>query len=163
MSCVISSVVLAGIYSTYLMSTRGFAAIANYRELHSQGRHVIDVLGRDLRAASQVSSFSSSNLVIVVPIAFNASGGVISNKTVTYTLVGGALFRTDSATGSTKRMVTNLYNQVLFKLYDKLGSNTTVTAVAKGIQLELKFRKSVVSQIQSEDFLSARLDMRNVP
>ena len=161
-ACAICTIVLAGVYSTYIIATRGFAAISNYRELHTDGRMAIDLIGRDLRAASQVTSFTPSNVVVVVPVTFSSSGGVTSSKTVTYALQGGGLFRTDSA-GGTKRIVTNLYNQNLFTLYDKLGSNTTVTSVAKGIQVELKFRKSVVSQIQSEDFLSARLDMRNVP
>ncbi len=162
-ACAIGTVVLGGICSTYIIATRGFMAISNYRELHTDGRLAIDVLGRDLRAVSQVTSCNPSNIVVIIPTAFSSSGNVISNKTLTYSLLGGALFRADSETAKTSRLVTNLYNQNLFTLYDKLGSNTTVTSVAKGIQIELKFRKNIVSQIQSEDFLSARLDMRNVP
>jgi hypothetical protein len=48
-------------------------------------------------------------------------------------------------------------------LYDKLGSNTVVLSNAKGVQVDIRLRKYVINQVQSEDYLSARLDMRNTP
>jgi hypothetical protein len=53
--------------------------------------------------------------------------------------------------------------QLTFSLYDKLGNGTAVPSSAKGVQVDIKLRKYVLSIIQSEDFLSARYDMRNVP
>jgi hypothetical protein len=72
------------------------------------------------------------------------------------------LYRTESATGDVDMLATNVYNTAVFTLYDRVGnSNSVTTTTAKGIQIELKLRKYVISVIQSEDFLSARLEMRN--
>ena len=48
-------------------------------------------------------------------------------------------------------------------LRSHIGTNTTLTSVAKSIAIEIKLRKYTISQIQSEDFIAARLDMRNKP
>ena len=68
----------------------------------------------------------------------------------------------DSKTGQTSLLATNV-QQLTFSLYDRLGTNTTVLGNAKGVQVNIHLRKYVLSQIQSEDFLSARLEMRNKP
>lgn len=158
---VISSIILAGVLTTYIICMRGFRAISNYAEIHSGGRIAIDQFARDMRAVNSVTSYAASNLVVTIPTAFSATGTVLTNKTVTYSVNGGTLYRTDSATGNTKLMVRNIYD-LRFVLYDKVGSPTTILNNAKGVQVDLKLRKYVQSQIQSEDFLSARLDMRNI-
>jgi len=99
---------------------------------------------------------------VVIPTAFSSTGSVVSNKTVSYTLNNGEMWRTDYGTGESRPLAHNIY-QLTFSLYDRLGSSTTVLSTAKGVQIQIRLRKSVMSQIQSEDYLSARLDMRNVP
>src|SRR5258706_6318913 len=158
-SSAVGSLAIAAILTTYVFSVKSFSSIAHYAEIHCAGRHAVDVFARDMRAVNQVNSFSSTSLQVTVPTAFN-NGAVGAIKTVTYVSSGGAFYRTDSSTGKTSMLATNIY-QVTFKLYDRLGSNTTVIANSKGVQVDLKMRKYVISQIQSEDYLSARLDMRN--
>lgn len=162
MATAISAIVLGGITTTYLMSIKGFVAMSNYAQIHADGRIAVDRFARDIRAVYSITSCSSSNLVVVVPTAFSSSGGVLSNKTVTYSVSAGALYRADSATGSKDMLATNIY-QLTFSLYDKVGNATAVLSTAKGVQLDIKLRKYTMSQAQSEDFLSARLDMRNKP
>jgi prepilin-type N-terminal cleavage/methylation domain-containing protein len=157
----LGGLVMAGITTTYIMSVKGFRAISNYAEIHAAGRAAIDRFSRDMRAVHSIVSFSPSNLVVTVPTDFTASGGVSSSKTITYAVQQGALYRTDSTSG-TRLLATNIH-ALTFSLYDKVGSNTTVLSTAKGIQLDLRLRKRVLSQIQSEDYLSARFDMRNKP
>ena len=158
----IGAIVLTGVLTTYTFSLRGFRAISNYAEIHRGGRKSVDFIARDMRGVSSISSFTPSNIVVVIPTAFSSTGSVISNKTVTYSVSNGKLYRTDSSTGFTDMLATNIY-QLTFTLYDKLGSNTTVLTSAKGIQVQIRLRKYVMSQIQSEDYLSARWDMRNIP
>lgn len=158
----IGSLILGAIMTTYVFSLRGFQAISNYTEIHADGRMAIDHFARDVRGVYQITSFNPSNLVVRIPTAFSSSGGVTSYKTVTYSMNGGALYRTDSSTGRTSRLATNIH-QLTFSLYDRLGNPTTLTSNAKGIQVDIRLRKYVVSQIQSEDYLSARLNMRNIP
>jgi Tfp pilus assembly protein PilW len=157
----LSSMIMVAVLTTFIMSVRGFRAIANYAEIHADGRLAIDQFARDMRAVNDITSCGASNLVVSIPTAFSNSGTALTNKTVTYSISNGTLYRTDSATGITKGMANNIYS-LEFKLYNKVGSQTTVLDTAKGIQIDLKLRKYVQSQLQSEDFLSARLDMRNI-
>ena len=158
----IGGIIMAAVMTTYVISIRGFRAIANYAEIHSDGRLAIDYFAKDMRAVSTVSNFGTSNLVVTIPTAFTVTGSVISNKTVTYSISSGTLYRADSSTGKTSALAHNIY-ELGFEMYDKVGNTTTLTSNAKGIQVDIKLRKNVQSQFQTEDFLSARLDMRNVP
>jgi hypothetical protein len=162
MGTAIGALVIAGVLTTYILCLKQFNAISNYAEIHRGGRASVDQLSQDFRAISSISSFASTNLVAVIPTAFSATGSVISNKIVTYAMRSGALWRTDSSTGKTVMLATNI-NTLTFSLYNRFGTNTTVLSSAKGIQVDIRLRKTVMSQIQSEDYLSARLDMRNVP
>ncbi len=156
----IGSFIMAAIVTTYIFSLKGFRAIENYQEIHSDGRIAIDFFARDMRAAYDITSYNSSNIVVKIPTAFSYQGIVTSDKTVTYAVTGAKLYRTDTGTGKTSLMANNI-NQLTFTLYDRVGSNTTLLTVAKGVQVELKLRKTVMSQVQTEDYLSGRIEMRN--
>jgi prepilin-type N-terminal cleavage/methylation domain-containing protein len=158
----IGALVLGAILTTYVYCMKGFAAISNYAEIHEAGRITMDWFARDMRGVNAVTFWSSTNLVVTVPTASGSSGNVTSSKTVSYVFKGGALYRADSSTGNTDMMATNIY-QLTFALYDHLGSNTVLLTNAKGVQVDIKLRKYVVGKVQSEDYLSGRLDMRNVP
>ncbi len=161
MATAVGAITLAGIMTTYVMSLKGFSAVSNYTEIHTSGRKTIDLFSRDMRAVNSIVSYSASNLVVTIPTAFTSSGSVSSTKTITYSVNRGALYRADSSTG-TKMLATNIYS-IAFSLYDKVGATTSVASTAKGIQIDVQLRKRVISQIQSEDYLSARYDMRNKP
>lgn len=158
----IGAFILTGVMTTYIMSVKGFTAISNYQQIHGDGRLAVTYFARDMRGVSSISSFANpSNITVVIPTAFNSSGTVISNKTVSYTTSGGTFSRYDSSTGKTDMLAANI-NGLTFTLYDNAGNSNGVTVSnAKGIQLDIKLRKTVMSQVQSEDFLSARYDMRN--
>lgn len=158
----VGAFILAGVLSTYVYAVKGFRAIGNYVEIHQGGRRAVDQFSQDVRGVSGITAFSSTNLIMTIPTAFNNTGGAISNKTVSYYLKSGTLFRTDTSTGITNDLCPNIY-QLTFTLYDRIGSNTSLRTIAKGIQVDIQLRKYVMSQIESEDYLSARLDMRNTP
>ncbi len=158
----IGSIIMAAVMTTYIISIRGFRAIANYAEIHGDGRLAIDYFARDMRGVSAIVKFGSSYLVVTIPTEFSNTGSAIAQKTVIYSISNGTLYRTDSATGTTSALAHNIYH-LQFQMYDKVGNPTTLTSHAKGIQVDIKLRKNVQRQFQTEDFLSARLDMRNVP
>jgi Tfp pilus assembly protein PilW len=163
MAGAIGMIILAGILTAYIMSARSFRAIANYWEIHSDGRHAIDRFATDMRGVSAITQFGTNGpLVVRIPVSFNWYGSAISNKTVTYTYSGQALYRSDTSTGSTAMIATNVY-KVDFRLFDKLNQPTTLTSVAKGIRVELFLRKYTAGVLQSEDYLSASFAMRNKP
>jgi len=167
----IGSMLLAAILSTYIYCSKAYQAVSNYRQIHAYGRRAVDWFARDVRGVSSITTLSTnsntSTLVIVIPTAFSSSGTVTASKTVTYTCYGcnntigsGYLYRSDTHTSNTTMLATNICNLTI-SLYDHVGSNTTLLSIAKGIQIDIKLRRRVISTIQSEDYLSARLDMRN--
>jgi hypothetical protein len=93
---------------------------------------------------------------------FNSSGTPTSTKTVTYTYQNSALWRRDSTDNLNLMLATNVY-YLNFRLYDRLGQITHQTGIAKAIQLDLHLRKYTANVTQTEDYLSARLNMRNKP
>ena len=158
----IGAFILVGVMTTYIISIKSFTAFANYREIHAGGRKAVNYFAKDMRGVSGITLFpNSSNITVTVPMTFDSSGGVTSNKIVSYSTSRGALYRYDSSTGNTDLLASNI-NQLTFTLFDLLGNSNSVTVSnAKGVQLDIKLRKTVMSQIQSEDFLTARYDMRN--
>lgn len=157
----IGSMILAALLTTYIMSTRAYLALGNYWQIHSEGRIAIDRFAADMRQVSAVTSFNSnSTLVVTIPTSFSSGGAILTSKTVTYAYSGGALNRTDSSTSKTSQLATNIYS-LTFRLYDKVGTNTTVLANAKAVAAELFLRMYTANQAQTEDYLSARLVMRN--
>ena len=158
----IGAFILVGVMTTYIISIKSFTAFANYREIHAGGRRAVNYFAKDMRGVSSIKLFpNSSNITVYVPMAFDSSGGVTSNKIVSYSMSRGGLYRSDSSTGNTDLLASNI-SQLTFTLFDLLGNSNSVTLVnAKGVQLDIKLRKTVMSQVQSEDYLSARYDMRN--
>ena len=164
MGAAIGSIIMAGVLTTYIITAREFRAISNYWEIHIDGRSAIDQLGLDVRAAGDVSSYATNGpLALIIPTGFNPDGSWTSTKTVTYTYSSslGTLKRTDSTVGTTT-LATNIYN-LSFKMYDRVGNPTTVRANSKGIVAEIFLRKYTGGQKQTEDYLSARVNMRNKP
>jgi prepilin-type N-terminal cleavage/methylation domain-containing protein len=159
----IGTMIMAAVMTTYIMSVRAFTAIGNYWDIHTDGRYAVDCFSGDMRGVSSIITFATNGPVTVkIPMFFDSNGNVTSNKTVTYSLAGGCLKRFDSSSGGTKSIATNIYN-VKFSLYDRVGNATLVTNSCKAIQLELFLRKYTAGRAQTEDYLSARLDMRNLP
>ncbi len=158
----IGSLILGAVMTTYVFAMKSFRAISNYVEIHSEGRMAIDLFARDVRAVSNIQSFSTNSITLTVPTSFSSSGSVTGSKTIAYELKGSEFWRTDVTAGTERKLASNV-KTIKLSLYDKLGNPTTVLNTAKGIQVEIKLQKKVISQIQSEDYLSARLDMRNKP
>jgi prepilin-type N-terminal cleavage/methylation domain-containing protein len=158
----IGTIILAGVLTAYIMAARGFRAVSNYWEIHTDGRNAIDRFASDMRGVSTVTScVTNSSLVVKIPTSFSSSGSVLASKTVTYSYSNHALLRTDSSVGATDMLASNVY-QVTFRLYDRVGNYTTVLSNAKAAQLELFLRKYTAGQAQTEDYLAARLTMRNI-
>jgi Tfp pilus assembly protein PilW len=159
----IGAMILIGVATTYIMSLRGFVAMANYNQIHGDGRIAVNYFAKDMRAVTNILSYpNASNITVVVPVGFSTSGAVTNSASIAYSTRAGALYRFDSRTGNTDMLATNI-NQLAFTLYDLTGKLITngVLSTAKGIQVDIHLRKTIGSQAQTEDYLSARFDMRN--
>ena len=122
----LTTIIMAAVLTTYAIASRGFRAIANYAEIHADGRLAIDQFARDMRGVNGIVSLGSSNLVVTIPTAFNNTGLALTNKTVTYTLTNKILYRSDSATGQNSPLAYNIHS-LDFTLFDKVGNSTTLT------------------------------------
>jgi hypothetical protein len=155
----IGTLIMGGILSSYIMCVKGLRAVSNYCEIHTDGRYAIERFTNDMLGTSDIISFSETGpLIVKVPtnaVVYSAK------KTVRYDYTNQALVRTDYSTGQVWMLATNIY-QLKFKLYDRVGNQTTVLSTGKAIQLEMFLRKYTGSTAQTEDYLSARLTMRNV-
>jgi Tfp pilus assembly protein PilW len=161
----IGGMILTGVATTYIMSLRGFAAMANYNQIHGDGRTAVNYFAKDMRAVTNIISFPNpSNIIVAIPIGFSSSGSsfgaVTDTASVTYSTSAGALYRSDSRTGNTDMLATNI-NLLKFTLYDLTGRTNAALSAVKGIQVDIHLRKTIGSQAQTEDYLSARYDMRN--
>jgi prepilin-type N-terminal cleavage/methylation domain-containing protein len=157
----IGSMMLTGIAGTYIFSLKGFVALSNYTQIHAAGRRGLDRFARDIRLVSAVRSWNTNNLVVSLPTAFDSNGNITGSNTVTHSFSGTYWYRTDGNAGKTAVLADNV-SGLQFTLYDGVGSNTTDTATAKEVQVNVKLQKQTVSLIQSEVILSARVQMRNI-
>ena len=55
---------LAGVTSMYLFSLKSFTAMSNYSELNARNRYASDMMTRDIRGATGVTSANSEQLVL---------------------------------------------------------------------------------------------------
>jgi len=158
----IALMVLAGVLTTFIQLSRSFYAISNYAKIHKDGRRAVDYFSKDMRGVVGITAYSVTNLATTIPTNFASSGVVTGSKTVRYTYSKGAYYRYDSATGFTDMLATNVYF-LAYTLYDHVGNVTTLTNVAKSIQVDIKLRKYINKISETEEFLSGRYDMRNKP
>lgn len=158
----IGTIIIAGVMTAFIFLTKSFNAFSNYASMHADGRLATDRLSTDLQSAYDISSFNASNLVLAIPTAFDSKGTVISNKTVSYSTINSAFYRNDSSLGVNELLASNIV-QVTFSLFDHAGNTTAVLANAKGVQIDMQLRKSVVGLTESEDYVAARINMRNKP
>ncbi|PWU21916.1 MAG: hypothetical protein C5B50_00560 [Verrucomicrobia bacterium] len=61
----VGSLILGFVASFYVVSARSFASFGCYTDLNKQDRYTSDVLTRDIRSASQVVSYSSTQLNLI--------------------------------------------------------------------------------------------------
>jgi prepilin-type N-terminal cleavage/methylation domain-containing protein len=156
----IGALVLAGVMTAFSISVRGFAAAGNYADMQSKTRSILDHFSEDTRRAYVISQFNASNnLVLNVPTSIDNTGTIVSNKTITYNFTNQALRRTDSSIGNSVLLATNVVG-LAFTLYDGAGQTTTVSSVARAIQLSLTLRKDILGVAQTDDPISARITMR---
>jgi len=158
----LGTIIMVGLLSTYILSVKGFKAMADYAVIHEEGRHALNLFARDIRLATGITSSTTTNVVLNLPTAFNSSGKVTGSNSITHTFQSSWWTRTDGNAGTTKilsRDVTNL----TFSMYDSLGSNTATAASAYEIQARLQLVQSFGSKTQSETQVSSRMKLRNKP
>ena len=60
----LGSLLLLGVTSMYLFSLKSFTSMSNYSQLNARNRHASDIVTRDIRSASGVTSATNQQLVL---------------------------------------------------------------------------------------------------
>ena len=161
-SSTLAIMVLAAVLITFSATTKHFRAVANYGLIHQEGRMAVDRFAQDFRKASDLTNVGSSSITLVVPTGFDSQGNATGTKNVKYYKSGTNFIRQDLTLNQSRTLSSNI-STINFTMYDRLGQTTTLTTSCKGIQVDIKLSRSVISTAQTEDFLSARLVARNKP
>jgi prepilin-type N-terminal cleavage/methylation domain-containing protein len=156
----IATFVIAGVMTSYIFAVKGFRGLSNYNEIQADGRRAQDWFARDLWAGMAIASCAPNQLVVVLPTTISPAGRVTASNQVTHLVQGGSWYRIDGNTGQSTLLAENVA-QLTFNLYDAAGNVTTQANRAVSVQVSARLEKSVLGKSQTEDFLSARLRMRN--
>jgi type II secretory pathway component PulJ len=141
--------------TSYVFIARGDRSLQNYGEMNAQARKLLEQLGEDLRAATDVTNFTSNSLTLTVPT--NAAATTTQDVTWDFNSVNGTVTRQD--TSSTKTLARDVQT---FGFYYANGTNAQTTSLVevKQVQLSLRMLRLVAGTITSEYVISAQFTMR---
>ena len=141
--------------TSYVFIARGDRSLQNYGEMNAQARLLLERLGADLRAATDVTNFTATTVTLSLPT--DTSGATTQDVTWDYDSVAATVTRQDdSGTHTLARDVST------FELYYANGSNVETTSLVevKQVQLSLRMLRLVASTVTSEYVISAQFTMR---
>ena len=141
--------------TSYLFIARGDRSLQNYGEMNVQARALLEQLGADLRAATDVTNFTASQLMLTVPT--NLAGTTTQDVTWSYDSVSATVTRQDNS--GTKTYARDVHT---FAFYYNNGNNVETTSLVevKQVQLSLRLLRLVASAVTSEYVISAQFTMR---
>ena len=148
---------MTAVLSSFVFILRGERSLANYTEMNSEARMMLELLGRDAKSAVAVTNFTVTSLTLVVPT--NTSGGTTE---VTYEFDAAA----DSLVRETGGQTTTLVEDVEDFAFRYLNSNNVVTsslAELKQVQLSLRILRTVSRASTSQYVISAQYTLRAKP
>jgi len=141
--------------TSFTFIARGDRSLTNYGDMNAQARKLLEQLGQDLRATTDVVDFGATSLTLTVPTntAATASQTVIWS----YDSVARALSRQDNS--GTKTFARDV-DTFTFYYYNSTNAVTTSLVEVKQIQLSMRMLRLVASTITSEYVISAEFTMR---
>jgi type II secretory pathway component PulJ len=141
--------------TSYLFIARGDQSLQNYGEMNAQARKLLEQLGADLRAATDVANFTESNLTLILPTSPAATA--MQDVTWDFDSVDGTVTRQDDSGTST--LARDVHT---FGFYYANGNNVQTTSLVevKQVQLSLRMLRLVALSVTSEYVISAQFTMR---
>ena len=165
-SASISTLIMAGVLSSFLMLGRSGANLTNYTTMDSQTRRALEDFAQDVRMASNITWNSDSSVTLTVPDNYAAN----SNQ-VTYawgTASGVASYQTfyrkpgNAAASTTLTTYVSNVTSLSFYRYDLLNVAATTDAATKRIQLNMKITRTNSTVVSATDTtISASFVLRN--
>jgi prepilin-type N-terminal cleavage/methylation domain-containing protein len=158
----IFSIASLALATLFLFSIRSFAVISNYSVLDQQNRHAMDLITKEIRQATEVTSYSTDP----PSISFKDGDG----NPVTYSFSAQTREMLRTAGGQSQVLLTNC-NLLNFQLYQRNPNtgftlydiaNNNVTKYVKVVELTWKTSKTLggTPRINSENIQTARIVIR---
>jgi prepilin-type N-terminal cleavage/methylation domain-containing protein len=156
-------IILGAVTLTTITLSHSLAAISNYYQLDAASRNTLDIMSRDVRNASDVTSFSPTNFAMT---GANSQG---IPYTFAYDWDGSNLWRTFTITNATYTylMLSNC-NYIDFSNFTRVPySNFTFYAVSgtndtKLISVSWKCSRSILgAKLNTESVQTAKIVIRN--
>jgi hypothetical protein len=167
----VGSLVLAVVATLNIYGLRSFAAIGNYADLDNRSRNALDLMSREIRKASAVTSFTNTGNLRSLTIT-NATDGT----QVSYTWDASNGYLTSKRPGQPETTLLTGCDRWDFKLYQRTPhQNTTnifypatnaagvyVPSLCKLITMTWKCSRPVLGQkINTESVQTAQVVLRN--
>jgi type II secretory pathway pseudopilin PulG len=141
--------------TSYVFIARGDRSLTNYGEMNAQARKLLEQLGADLRAATDVTNFTATSLSLTVPTNVSA--------TTTEDVIWGYDSATSIVTRQSSSGSTTLARDVqIFAFYYTNTNNVETASIVevKQVQLSMRMLRLVASSVTSEYVISAQFTMR---
>jgi len=152
----VASLLLMVMATVFMTSTRGFAAMGNYVEMDTSSRVALDHMTTQIRQAAGLTEFSSSHL------KFATAGNTNSFLVYDYDSTSGSLTEWKTGDATTNTLLTGC-NQLTFSLYNSAFAATTDMSQCKGLSVNWKCSRTVLSSKNTEDMQQALIVLRNQP
>ena len=142
--------------TSYVFIARGDRSLQNYGDMNAQARKLLERLGEDLRAATDVTNFTPSSLTLTVPT--NTTGTATQDVVWDFNSVDGTVTR-QAGTAAAATLARDVQT---FAFYYANGNNVETTSLVevKQVQLSLRMLRLVASTVTSEYVISAQYTMR---
>ena len=150
-SVALGAALLMLVLTSFLDLSHSALAITHYRDLHSDARHALDIMSRDIVAASEVSAYVSPNSLDIQVVS---TSGV---QSVRYYLLGEDLHRVFG--GSDRTLATGL-DALAFSLFTESGASTSTPVEAHSVDVLMEMTAQGVRDTYT-DVLQVRRRMRN--
>lgn len=142
--------------TSYVFIARGDQSLKNYGDMNSQARKLLEQLGEDLRAATDVTNFTTSELALTVPT--NTAGTTTQDVIWDFNSETGVVTR-QAGSSAAATMAADVQT---FAFYYANGNNVATTSLVevKQVQISLRMLRLVASAVTSEYVISAQFTMR---
>lgn len=153
----LGSLLLFGVASMYLFSLKSFTSMSNYIELNARNRYASDIVTRDIRSATGVTSADSQQLVL----RFGGADLTYNYDEAARTLTRSYLERDEVLLKGVNSLSFSLYQRPTNgAAYEEFSVATATNAKLVGFQWECS-RRVYGTQKNSQSLEAAIVKLRN--
>lgn len=154
----VASIIFTAVALLMFFNGRSLAALANYADLDRESRYTLDVLSREIRTATAITSYSTNEINFSTGSGSNNLRYIFSITNETFAQIKDGA-RTELLTGC-KSMAITLYGRNMISNQFSQFAITNL-ANAKMVQFNWTCERSVLgTQINSENVQSAKIVVR---